>query len=189
MATGRHEGKGGARKVRLSNRLLLGIRAARMKRGEGAAASAGLSTRPHPVYFSGAASWTLFVAVVATLLIRHNDLSRAAEWSVVGWSVLAGASGVVGPVVRWLRTSIDVDATRARCTAGLLRRVTTEVVLDDARDVAVEQGQMGRWLDYGYLSIVDARGQTHVFPPIGGVARVREVLTSHLRRRRPTRGS
>lgn len=159
-----------------------------MKREDGAAASARMQVRPHPIHFSGAAGWTAFVAVVAILIIRHNDLSRSADWAVVGWSVLAAASGVIGPVLRWLRTSIEVDATSARCTGGLIRPTSTVLDLGDAREVTVEQGRMGRWLDYGYLRVVDAQGATHVFPPVGDVAGLREVVTPQNRRLRPHRG-
>jgi membrane protein YdbS with pleckstrin-like domain len=118
------------------------------------------------------------------LLIRHNDLSAAANWAIVGWASIAALAGFVGPVLRWSRTAVEVDAAGARCTTGIFWRSTVDVPHEAAREMAVEQGYLGRQLGYGRLRIVDASGSTYVLPPVGNVAAWRAVLSR--RERRPT---
>jgi uncharacterized membrane protein YdbT with pleckstrin-like domain len=138
--------------------------------------------RPHPVYFAGTAGWVAFVAFATALVIRHNELQPATNWVVVGWGALAAVAGTVGPVVRWLRTSTELDALVVRCTTGVVWRSTLEVPLDEAREMSIEQSYVGRQLGYGHLRIVDGDGTTHVMPPIGDVAAWRAALSRRDRR-------
>jgi hypothetical protein len=177
MAAGTAEGKGDGRKTRqLSKGRPLGIGARRMPRVHDATVPVRVGARPHPVYFAGTLGWIAFVAFVATLIIRHNELSAAANWAVVGWASLAAASGIVGPALRWARTTIEVDAVGARCATGILWRSTVDVAHESAREIAIEQSWLGRTLDYGRLRIVDATGTTYVLPPVGNVAAWRAAL-------------
>jgi uncharacterized membrane protein YdbT with pleckstrin-like domain len=142
-----------------------------------------LRTHPHVVHFSGAASWAAFVAFVATLLIRHNDLPAATDWKIVGGAVLVALAGAIGPWLRWTRTWIEIDPTRARYTGGLLRRTTVDVGLERARGVEIEQSFFGRRFGYGRLRVVDEGGGAHVFPPLGHLDTVRAALTRERRSR------
>jgi hypothetical protein len=144
-------------------------------------------THPHPIHFAGAAGWATFVAIVATLLIRHNDLARSTDWSIVAGAVLLAASGLVGPALRWLRTWVELDASVARCTSGVVRPSTVDVDLEHAQALAIDQSMAGRWLGYGRLRVVDATGTTHVFPPIGEAA-LRAAMARGERRARTRRG-
>ena len=144
-------------------------------------------THPHPIHFAGAAGWAAFVAFVATLLIRHNDLARSTDWSIVAGAVVLAASGLVGPGLRWLRTWVELDASMARCTSGIFRPSTAEVDLERAQALDVEQSMAGRWLGYGRLRVVDASGTTHVFPPLGEAA-LRAAMARGERRNRARRG-
>jgi membrane protein YdbS with pleckstrin-like domain len=153
-----------------------------MERAHQAIPSASVRARPHPVYFAGAAGWVAFVALATTLVILHNELSPAQNWAALGWGVLAASSGVVGPAMRWLRTSIELDADGARWTTGILWRSTIDVTYEDMREMAIEQGRLGRQLGYAYVHIVDDAGTTHVLPPVGDVAVWRAAVS---RRERP----
>lgn len=179
MAAGREKGKPPSH---LSKRLPFGIAARRMERAQQGTTTASVHARPHPVYFAGAAGWVAFVALAATLVIRHNDLTAAGDWSVVGWGCVAAIAGVVGPVVRWLRTSIELDADGARCTTGIVWRSTLDVALDHARELSVEQSYVGRHLGYGHLRIVDGAGTEHVLPPVGNVGAWQAAVSRHERR-------
>ena len=153
-----------------------------MERAHEGTALAAVSARPHPIYFAGTAGWVAFVALATTLVIRHNELKPATNWAVVGWGALAAISGVVGPVLRWLRTSIEIDAAGARCTTGIVWRSSLDVPLDDVREMSVEQSYVARRLGYGYLRILDDAGTTHVLPPIGDVATWRAAIARRERR-------
>jgi uncharacterized membrane protein YdbT with pleckstrin-like domain len=153
-----------------------------MERAHQAIAWAPVHARPHPIYFAGAVGWVAFVALATTLVIRHNELSPAANWTAAAWGVVAAASGVVGPALRWLRTSIELDAAGARCTTGIVWRSTVEVAHEVMREMSIEQSYLGRQLGYAYVHIVDGAGTTHVLPPVADVAAWRAAVA---RRERP----
>jgi hypothetical protein len=102
--------------------------------------------------------------------------------------VLAALSGIVGPVARWLRTSIVLDAEGARCTTGIVWRSGVDVALEDAREISIEQSYLGRQLGYGHPRIVDGGGTTHVLPPVGNVAVWRAAMSRRDRRTPGRRG-
>jgi hypothetical protein len=159
-----------------------------MERAHESTTSASVRVRPHPVYFAGTAGWVAFVALATALIVRHNDLTPAANWVAAGWGTLAAFAGVIGPVLRWLRTSIELDAASARCTTGIVWRSTFEVALEDAREMEIDQSYVGRRLGYGYLRIVDDTGATHVLPPIGDLGVWRAAVSRRDRRPSSRRG-
>ena len=149
--------------------------------------TARVRTHPHPIYFAGAAGWAAFVALVATLLIRHNELATSANWAIVGWAVLAALTGCIGPGTRWARTWVEIDSAIARCTSGRVWRSTVDVDLERARALEIDRGMLGRWLGYGRLRVVDEMGTTHLFPPLGEIA-LRNAVERRERRSRGRRG-
>ncbi len=126
-----------------------------------------MKARPHPVHFAGAAWWVAFVVLAATLLIRHNDLSVAAEWDVVGGGLLAAIAGLVGPAWRWWRTSIVLEGSRLRWESGVWRPTVVEIDLARAREVAPNESWPGRLLGYATTQVVDEGGVAYVLPPLG----------------------
>ena len=158
-----------------------------MEREDEGPAGARLRTHPHPIHFAGATGWALFVAFVVTLMVRHNDLSAATEWSFVGWGLVAALTGFVGPFARWLRTWVEIDGPAARCTSGLLRQSTVDVDLVRSRAMEVDRGFAGRWLGYGRLRVLDDGGATHLFPPLGEAA-LRAAAARREHRGRSRRG-
>ncbi len=188
MAARGVEGKRDGTRAAVVKSPAVGHSRARMERQAEPTAPAHVRARPHPIYFAGTAGWVAFVAVATALVIHNNDLASSTDWAVVGWGVLAAAAGVVGPVVRWSRTSIDVDTATARCTTGILRRTLVEISLDQARELTVEQNFVGRRLGYGRLRVVDAAGIAHVLPPVGDVAALRNAVAQRSRRAGSRRG-
>jgi hypothetical protein len=159
-----------------------------MERAHEPTTAAFVRARPHPIYFAGTAGWVAFVAMATALIIRHNDLTAASNWRAVGWGALAAIAGIVGPVLRWLRTSIELDATGARCTTGIVWRSSVDVTLEDAREMSIEQSYLGRQLGYGHPRIVDGAGTTHVLPPVGDVAVWQAAMSRRDRRASGRRG-
>ena len=159
-----------------------------MERAHELTAAAFVRVRPHPIYFAGTAGWVAFVAMATALVIRNNNLSPASDWQAVGWGALAAVAGIVGPVVRWLMTSIELDATGARCRTGIVWRSSVDVALDDARELSIEQSYLGRRLGYGHPRIVDGAGTTHVLPPVGNVAAWQAAMSRRDRRTSGRRG-
>lgn len=128
-----------------------------------------MRTHPHVVYFAGAFGFAAFVALVVTLLIRHNDLPASTDWRFVGWGALVAASGFVRPVLRWMRTSIEVDERGLRCRSGLLRPEELALDFDQVRAISVEQSFAGRLLGYCHVRVVDDAGEDYVLPPVAAV--------------------
>ena len=160
----------------MSNGAALGIAARRMAdRGEDAGGAA-IRARPHWIHFSGALGFALFVALVGTLLVRHNDLPRATDLRVVAWCLAIAVLGFVGPLLRWRRTLIEVGDGIARCSAGVFRPRSVSVDLGRARMANVEQSLLGRVFGYGQVRVVDADGVEHLFPPIGASANLTRAL-------------
>ena len=185
MAAAGAKGKGRARGRELSNGLALGIAARRMER-EDDGAGARVRTHPHPIHFSGAVGWASSVAVIATLLIRHNELATSTNWTIAAWGFVIALAGFVRPAARWARTWIELDDSVARCTAGLFRQSAVAVDLGRARAVAIDRGLLGRWLGYGRLRVVDEHGTTHLFPPLGDAV-LRKTVARRERRARGRR--
>jgi hypothetical protein len=131
--------------------------------------------RPHPIVFSGAIGFTLFVALVVTLLIRHNDLPPATDWRIVGWGTAIALAGWVVPLFRWRHTWIDLDGERLRWATGRWRTPQVDVDLSAVRGLAIEQGWLGRHLDYARLRLVDEAGREHAFPAARGVEAYRRA--------------
>jgi hypothetical protein len=158
-----------------------------MERDDDGTAGARVRTHPHPIHFSGAFGWVSTIALIATLLIRHNELATATNWKIAGWGLLVALAGLVRPTARWLRTWIEVDDAVATCSAGLLRQSSVSVDLGRARTVGIDRGLLGRLLGYGRLRVVDEEGTMHLFPPVGDAVLQTAVARSE-RRSRGRRG-
>ena len=125
--------------------------------------------KPHPVVFSGAIGFSMFVAVVVALLIRHNDLPAETDWRIVGWGLLVALGGWVRPMLRWRQAWIELEGDRLRWISGRWRAPQVDVGLGEIRGLAIDQTWVGRWLDYAELRLVDAEGKEHTFPAVSGV--------------------
>ena len=144
-----------------------------------------MRARPHPVFFSGAIGFAAFVTLVATLLIRHNELSLMTDWRIVGWSVLVAISGFVGPGWRWSRTWVELDERGIRYrSVTLLRSHLAELAFDHIRAVTVEQSIAGRCLGYGHVRLVDDTGAEYLLPPLPSLDAFRAAAARIGRRRR-----
>jgi len=126
-----------------------------------------VKTRPHPVHLAGAAWWVAFVVLVATLMIRHNDLTAAGERNVVLGALASAIAGVVGPLWRWWRTTVELDGGRLRWAGGTLRTSVLDIDLTRAREVTVAESRAGLLLGYGRCRILDEHGAVYALPPLG----------------------
>jgi hypothetical protein len=150
--------------------------------GEWSAGGAEVRRKPHPIVFSGALGFTSFVALVVTLLIRHNDLPASTDWRIVAWGGAIAASGWIMPLLRWRRAWIELDGDRLRWASGRWRVADLDVDLGQAGGLAIEQSWLGRLLDYAHLRAVDAAGAEHHFPAVSGVEAFRRTAERSGRR-------
>jgi len=125
-----------------------------------------LRGRLHPVVLAGGIGAAAFVALVATLLIRHNDLSAGTNFRIVFWAAVIAALFLVRPVLRWRRSGIVVTDRRLLVRFGAFRLDTLEAPLA-ADGVAVSVTSLaGRLLDYGMLAIATSGGEGRTIWPV-----------------------
>jgi hypothetical protein len=111
-------------------------------------------TRLHPVVLFGGVSTAAFIVLVATLLIRHNQLPPATEAQIA----LVGAALVVvtllRPVLRWRRTAFLVTDHRVLIQAGAFRPATLDVPIDRPDVLSADGGK-----SYGTLTVAASDGR------------------------------
>jgi membrane protein YdbS with pleckstrin-like domain len=126
----------------------------------------------HPMAFAGALSLALFVALVVTLLIRHNDLPPSTEAQIVVAGVLVALLGSVPALLRWRHTAFLVTERRLLVRSGTYRQHTLVTPLAP-QIVEQESGATGRMLDHGTVTVMGPDGQVS---GVAHVARARELV-------------
>ena len=96
---------------------------------------------------------------------RVMHRARMSWWSQFGWLLLgvvtlaAFGLGIVFIAWAWINiksTEIAVTSRRIIAKFGFIRRSTVEINLDKVEALRVEQGVMGRFLNYGTIFITGA---------------------------------
>lgn len=146
-----------------------------------------MRTGLHPMAFSGAATLAGFIALVVTLLIRHNDLPLATDLQIALVGGLVALLGALPAIMRWAGTDIVLTDRRVLANAGGMRRRRIAASLDRAV-IEQEGGLTGRLLNHGTLTVATADGSAN---SIGHVARARDLvdLAQGQARRMPRRGA
>jgi len=125
----------------------------------------------HPMAFAGAWGMALFVALVVTLLILHNDLPLRTDLRIAFGGVLVAALGALPSWLRWRNTSVVVTDRRILAQAGARGQYRVELPLSEAT-LTQDPGLTGRLLDHATLSIAAPDGRSW---SIGHVAHARAV--------------
>lgn len=125
-----------------------------------------LRARLHPVVLAGGLIAAAFVAFVATLLIRHNDLPAGTDARIVFWAVLIAAMFLLRPVLRWQRSVVFVTDRRLVVRVGALRLETASQPLAADGVSAGVTSWLGRLLDYGTLAVATGRGDAWTVWPV-----------------------
>jgi membrane protein YdbS with pleckstrin-like domain len=141
----------------------------------------------HPMAFTGALTLALFVALVVTLLIRHNELPQRTEVQLVLAGLGVAVIGAIPSLLRWRNTELAVTERRVLVSAGGFRRRRLAVPLAPAT-VEQEAGLTGGMLDHGTVTVAAPDGRAS---SIGHVARARELVevARAQARRSPRRGA
>ena len=104
------------------------------------------------VYWLG----TLFLFLALVCLIYGEFFAPR----MVFWQVTAGLLAVIGFVLlipewfTWWTTEIAITNLRIIYKTGFIRRRTNEMNMDKVESVRVDQSILGRFLDYGDVSII-----------------------------------
>lgn len=106
---------------------------------------------------------------------RLVHMGRTSLWSVwhllvFGVILLPVVIGLVLLIVAYVRiksTELAITTKRLIVKHGFIRRNTIEININKVESIQVEQGVMGRMLDYGTL-VISGTGTSHA--PIAGIA-------------------
>ncbi|MGH7366945.1 MAG: PH domain-containing protein [Candidatus Rokuibacteriota bacterium] len=122
--------------------------------------------------------WMLFVKSVLVLLagvVLTVLLRQVADppwlWMVGAAVALIGLGWALVHYVEVMTSEFAVTTSRLIFKVGLISRYTTELLLAKVESIGVQQGLIGRMLNYGDLTVTGTGGAREIFPrvrdPIG----------------------
>jgi uncharacterized membrane protein YdbT with pleckstrin-like domain len=115
--------------------------------------------RLHWIVFVG----PLPVAVLAALIA----LGLMTEYPGLGGIILLMAALVViGPYIQYITSEFAVTDRRVIIKVGWIRRHTLETLLTKVENIAVDQGILGRIMNYGTIHVTGTGGTKESFPRI-----------------------
>ena len=139
-------------------------------------------TRLHPMSCAGASWLAAFILFVGTLIIRHNDLSKATDVRIAAASGLLAVLALLGPILRLARSEFAVTRSRFLVRTGL-GGARTEIGLRDVTQLDVHAGSLGRYLDYGTVTVTMRDDDVLVFHHVAAPGALREAMRGVAARR------
>jgi uncharacterized membrane protein YdbT with pleckstrin-like domain len=110
--------------------------------------------------YTGRIHWIIYLPAALLLVVALVALARAGGASQgMNWVLVAGMCAVVGAgagISAWIKrwtTEIDVTDRRIVYKRGLIRRHTVEMNMDKVESVDVDQTILGRFLNFGNVTI------------------------------------
>ncbi len=126
-------------------------------------------TRLHWVLFAKPVLVVLAGAILAVLLRQVQDPPWL--WMIGGALALVGLIWSFVHYVEVMTSEFAVTTSRLIFKVGLISRYTTELLLSKVESIGVQQGLVGRVLNYGDLTVTGTGGAREVFrrvrDPIG----------------------
>jgi len=126
-------------------------------------------TRLHWVLFAKPVLVVLAGAILAVLLRQVQDPPWL--WMIGGALALVGLLWSFVHYVEVMTSEFAVTTSRLIFKVGLISRYTTELLLSKVESIGVQQGLVGRVLNYGDLTVTGTGGAREVFrrvrDPIG----------------------
>jgi uncharacterized membrane protein YdbT with pleckstrin-like domain len=83
-----------------------------------------------------------------------------------GIAILIGVLGLLSPVIDYATSEFGVTNKRVIIKTGFLRRKTLELLLRHVEAISVDQSVMGRFLNYGSVTLTGTGGVREVFHKI-----------------------
>jgi uncharacterized membrane protein YdbT with pleckstrin-like domain len=122
-----------------------------------------------------------FAAIAVVLLGMGLSMGNAILWQVsIGLFVVAAVT-TCWIWLRYATSEFAVTNKRVIMKVGWIRRRSIETLLSKVESIGVDQGIMGRMLDFGTISVHGTGGTSEAFPRIGAPLefrrQVQEVLS------------
>jgi uncharacterized membrane protein YdbT with pleckstrin-like domain len=109
--------------------------------------------------YTGRIHWIIYLPAALFLIVAVVALARTGNPHGMVWVAVAGLCAAVGAlsglsawIKRWT-TEIDVTDRRIVYKRGLIRRHTVEMNMDKVESVDVDQTILGRFLDFGNVTV------------------------------------
>ena len=136
------------------------------------------TTRRHWIVLLGPSTLAILLAAPGIALLFQKDL-----W-IAGVILLAIAAGVfLSGLLRRYAFEFAVTNKRAIYRKGLLSISTDELFLDKIESVLVTQGLLGRWLDYGSVTVRGTGGSWEPFPTVADPLLLRRRIQEQIEKR------
>jgi uncharacterized membrane protein YsdA (DUF1294 family) len=114
-------------------------------------------TRLHLMTLAGGAFGMVATLFMASMIVRHNDLSPAGTTRVLVYGTLIACLWLVGPVLRYLGFEIVVQGDELLVTT-LPFAASRSARIGDIESVVESSGGLGRQLGYGTVVIYGRAG-------------------------------
>ncbi len=123
--------------------------------------------------------WKVFIWPALWLLAGLLALaSNSTIWLIL---VLIGLVAIIKPYVTYTTTEFGLTDRRIIRKAGLIRRHALELQLAKIEGVEVDQGILGRMLNYGTIIITGTGGTRGYFPAIAAPFDLQRAIEEQLR--------
>jgi uncharacterized membrane protein YdbT with pleckstrin-like domain len=129
--------------------------------------------------------WIIFgvsIAVVALGLVLAIVLqSTQHDYWYLGMALAGiGLLLAIGPAIRYLSSEFAVTDKRVLAKHGFIERESIETLLTKIEAIGVDQGIIGRMLDYGSITITGTGGTEESFPRISRPLEFRRQIQSQV---------
>jgi uncharacterized membrane protein YdbT with pleckstrin-like domain len=132
-------------------------------------------TKGETVTYRGTISWVVYLAPVMMM-------GFGAAWAVAGGGfpglvlLLAGLVGAVAGFIRQATSEFAVTSHRVIVKTGLLSRSTIEIQLSKVESIEVKQDILGRFLNFGSITVAGTGGTREPFTMIDDPLQFRRAV-------------
>ncbi len=123
--------------------------------------------------------WIIFFWPVLFLLIALIGFASKSEYVVVGSIILAFLIGIE-LIIEYLTSEFVITNKRVLVKYGLIRRKSFEILLTKIEGIYVEQGIIGRILNYGTVIVTGTGGNKNIFPKISAPLEFRKKIQEQI---------
>jgi uncharacterized membrane protein YdbT with pleckstrin-like domain len=129
--------------------------------------------------------WIIFgasiVMVVLGLALAIILQATQHDYWYLGMALVGiGLLVAIGPAIRYLSSEFAVTDKRVLAKHGFIERESIETLLSKVEAIGVDQGIIGRLLDYGSITITGTGGTEESFPRISNPLEFRRQIQSQV---------
>lgn len=129
--------------------------------------------------------WTIFGSAILVVLLGVALAIVLRIYQPEYWwlgLVLAGIGLLltIGPLIRYTSSEFAVTNKRVLAKHGFIERESIETLLSKIEAISVDQGIIGRMLDFGSISITGTGGTEESFPRISAPLEFRRQIQSQV---------